>query len=100
MIVVPNEPVLYKVLAGWYGGYTGGDSWQINSGIVEIIEEELYYDVVGESGSVYRCPKHSEKLSGYTQGIFSHYQQTLLKQGVEMNIVKISSILHQFRKVK
>ena len=97
-ITVPDEPLLYKVLAGWYGGYAGADAWQINSGIVEIIEEELYYDIVGESGSVYRCPKHSEKLSGYTQGIFSHYRQTLEKQGIEMDIVKIYSILYQFRK--
>ena len=28
-----TEQVLYKVLAGWGGGYLDGDSWRMNSGI-------------------------------------------------------------------
>jgi len=49
----------YRVLAGWSGGYTTGDGWQMNSGITRIEQDEDYYNVHGSSGSVYRCHKDS-----------------------------------------
>ena len=33
----------YRVLAGTSGGYTTGDSWRMNSGIVEVNESNDYY---------------------------------------------------------
>lgn len=53
---------IYKILAGWSGGYIHGDSWRINSGIVEIEEDEDFYYFKGYSNSVYRCWKDSECL--------------------------------------
>lgn len=51
----------YKVCGGWSGGYLGSDSWRVNSGIVDVQEnEEGYWDFVGSSGAVYRCWKESE----------------------------------------
>ena len=29
---------IYKVLAGWSGGYLDGDSWRMNSGISKVTE--------------------------------------------------------------
>jgi len=54
----------YKILCGWSGGYLDGDSWKMNSGIKDIITTEHYYDFIGESGSVYRCHKGGERISG------------------------------------
>ena len=52
----------YRVLAGWSGGYTTGDSWRMNSGITGVNETEEYYYFSGSSGSEYRCSKGSYML--------------------------------------
>lgn len=47
----------YRVLAGWSGGYTTGDSWRLNSGITKVEEDGWYYYFHGSTGSVYECFK-------------------------------------------
>ena len=39
-IRVFNDEYIYKVLGGWSGGYPGGGSWQLNSGIVKVEESD------------------------------------------------------------
>jgi len=73
----PNEEPIRKVLAGWYGGFTQGDSWRINSGITEVIEHDDRYEFVGSTGSVYRCYKHAYGMSSLMAGIFEHYSNKL-----------------------
>jgi hypothetical protein len=58
-----NEPVR-KVLAGWYGGYGGSDSWKLSSGITEIKETDDYFDFHNVSRSIYRCHKSAYGMSG------------------------------------
>ena len=52
----------YKVLAGWSGGYLDGDSWQLNSGITDVEQDNNHYYFYGESGSCYKCHKDSYGL--------------------------------------
>lgn len=61
----------YRVLAGWSGGYLGSDSWQMNSGITEVKEDDDYYEFHGRSGSVYRCHKNSYGLRMNNAGIYN-----------------------------
>ena len=51
-----------RVLAGWSGGYTQGDSWRLNSGITKCEETEDTFEFYGSSGSVYSCNKDSYRL--------------------------------------
>lgn len=51
------EDTFYKVLAGWSGGYATGDSWQLNSGITRVEEDDNYFYFYGASGSCYQCNK-------------------------------------------
>lgn len=79
-----------KVLASWYGGYAGSDSWRMNSGIEKVIDQGDYYDVVGSSGSVYKCYKGAEGMSGYTSDVFETYKRQLEENGMgTMEIVAI-----------
>jgi hypothetical protein len=51
------ENPLYKVVAGWNGGYLHGNSWRVNSGITSVEEWEDYFVFHGASGSNYTCHK-------------------------------------------
>lgn len=62
-----------RVLAGWYGGYLGSDSWQLSSGIVREVDTEKYTDYHNHSGSIYRCYKGSRRMSALTQSIFNRF---------------------------
>ena len=60
------EYTIHKVLAGFYGGYTQGDSWKLNSGITKVEQDGDFYLFYGSSGSVYRCHKNNYRTSGIT----------------------------------
>jgi len=65
----------YRVLAGWSGGYINGDSWRMNSGIVEVNETDDYYYFKGSSGSEYKCNKESYRLKMNNARIWSQLQE-------------------------
>lgn len=67
-----DEPV-YKVFAGWYGGYCGTDSWQLNSGIVKVVDLGDTYEFHGTSGSVYTCHKGFQSMSGYMLNVYGNW---------------------------
>lgn len=67
--IVAGQDTLYKVLAGWYGGYAGSDSWKLNSGITHVERDGDYYMFYGYSGSVYRCHKDIYRMSSLTAGV-------------------------------
>ena len=69
-----NKPV-YKILAGWSGGYLHGDSWKLNSGCTKVEQDGDYYLFHGSSGSVYRVHKNSYRMSGYTAQIYASFKK-------------------------
>ena len=76
----------WKVLGSWYGGYGGGDSWQLSSGIVETKETDNGFEFTNESGSVYVCYNNSYGMSGYTSGIYSYWQKQIEEEGNTMSL--------------
>lgn len=68
-----KEEVVYKVLGGWSGNYTQGDSWRLNSGIKKA-EYDIAKDVwkfYGSSGSVYVCQPDQYKLGLSTYPVWN-----------------------------
>lgn len=78
-----------KVLGSWYGGYLGSDSWRMNSGIEQVTDQGDYYDVVGYSGSVYKCIKGKEGMSAYTRGVFENFKREAEAEGATIEIVEL-----------
>jgi hypothetical protein len=76
-----DEDAVRKVFAGWYGGYTGSDSWKLSSMINKVTETETHYEFLCESGSTYKCNKHSRKMSGYMCNIYSGWIAAAEKDG-------------------
>lgn len=64
----------YRVLGSWYGGFTGSDSWRLNSGIVKcVINEDGRYDFYGSSGSAYVCGTENYGMNSYTKSVIRQY---------------------------
>lgn len=76
--------LVYKVLAGWSGGYLDGDSWRLNSGITDIEYDDDFVLFHGASGSVYECHKDSYRLS---MAIADVYEQLRLIEDVSVEIM-------------
>lgn len=74
----------WRIFATWGGGYTYGESWRLNSGVMEVKDEGDCFDFVGFSGSVYRCSKTGYGITAYGMGI--------LKQLIENSGGKLDPI--------
>jgi hypothetical protein len=65
----------YRLLMGWSGGYTQGDSWRMNSGITRVEEIDSRYEFYGSSGSSYSCGKNSYGLRMNNSYIWTQLQE-------------------------
>jgi hypothetical protein len=77
----------YRVFACWYGGYTSGDSWKMNSGITKVTEDEDFYHFEGFSGSVYVCHKECYGSNMYGRGVLTTMMENYAKDGVFIELL-------------
>lgn len=85
-INAPNE-VIYKVFASWSGGYSGSDSWKLNSGIVRATLVDQRWEFDGSSGSVYSCHKDSYGTNSYGGRVLSNLINKAQAQEIEITIM-------------
>ena len=57
LIKVNGTDPHYRIFGVWYGTYSRGESWRMNSGIVGVEETETDYIFTGYTGSEYTCGK-------------------------------------------
>ena len=81
--------VIRKILAGWYGGYAGSDSWKLSSGICTFEDKGDFYESLQESGSTYGLYKASEGFTGLTAGLSKHWGLQLEEQGCRIQQVSV-----------
>jgi hypothetical protein len=79
-----------KMLGSWYGGFARSDEWRMNSGIEEVIDQGDYYDIVGYSGSIYKCYKNCVGWSAYTNRVYNNLKKEL--EDSNMGTMEIVSI--------
>jgi hypothetical protein len=70
-----EDTKIFKVLAGWSGGYLDGDSWQLNSGIAKVEKDGDYFLFHGYSGSIYKCHKEAETLRMNNVGTWNQMKE-------------------------
>ena len=76
ILKIQNEDeTLYKVLAGWSGGYLNGNTWRMNSGITRVEEKPKHWEFYGSSGSVYKCYRGSYRLTMATSGVYNELEK-------------------------
>ena len=71
-----SDGTFYKVLGSWYGGYTYGQSWRLNSGIQRVVKASkdtfLFY---GFSGSCYECRIDNYGMHLESSGVVNQMQK-------------------------
>lgn len=61
------------MFGSWSGSYIHGDSWQMNSGVVDVKENGDGYDVIGSSGSIYYCHSLRYGVNSYGHGVLNDF---------------------------
>lgn len=89
--IVTSKERLYKVFACWYGGYTGSDSWQMNSGITQANLVDDHWEFKGYSGSVYSCHKDAYGTNGYGGHVLQGFIDKMPAQGATMEVMPEST---------
>lgn len=92
-----NNNTIYKILAGWYGGYCGSDSWKLNSGITAVRENKHSYCFYGSSGSIYVGHESNERLSGVTSSIISQLEEKCkVSPDYKVELIKYADFIKEF----
>lgn len=86
--IISEGQTTYKILAGWSGGYTQGQSWKLNSGCTEVKEDGDYLMFSGYSGSVYRCHKDSYGMNMISSQIYNSLSEDVQRSdGVSIEVM-------------
>jgi hypothetical protein len=85
--IVTSKQHLYKVFASWYGGYSGSDSWKMNSGITRATLVKDCWEFDGSSGSVYRCHRDAYGTNGYGGHVLSNLISQGQNQGIQIEVM-------------
>ena len=93
--IIKGDTTVYKVLAGWLGGYLSGRSWRLNSGIKTVVEKPDYYVFHGYSGSMYKCYKKLEGLDWYTDDILNGLVKGGKKEGIKTTPIPVEEALKE-----
>lgn len=91
IVKITGDDPHYRVLAGWSGGYTTGDSWRMNSGITDVEEDDYWFRFRGVTGSWYRCPKEGYGLSMSIAYVWTSLQK---KHGDKVELMPESTDWH------
>ncbi len=86
----------YRFLAGWYGGFTSGDSWKLSSGLVEdklTIDKQGCFVSPQSSGSCYVVHPGAYGMSM----LMSSIANSFLKEAEESGGALTFEILEQER---
>ena len=75
-----EETQRYAILAGWYGGFTGSNSWKRSSPIVKWKVDGDDLVAYTESGSKYILHKEAIGVTMMTQSLISEAGLTVLSE--------------------
>lgn len=87
----PKE-TLRKVFAGWYGGFAGANSWQLNSGITKTRKDDECFEFDGYSGSIYRCHPNNYHMSSLMISILGKWIKQAEQSNVEIKVLELKDI--------
>lgn len=79
-IASPEHGTVYKILASWYGGFAGSDSWKLSSGTTKVSRTAQHLCFDQFTGSRYDCGFHNYGTSMYTAGVYSSWKKDMIQK--------------------
>ena len=76
-----REGLVRKVFAGWLGGLDTVDSWKLSSETIMVNDRGDHYEFHQYTGSMYKCYKNCNYMSGYMMRILSSWQADAARAG-------------------
>ena len=81
-----------KILSSWFGGYLGGDSWNLSSPIINFDTKDSYYEIKTES-SIYVCHKNNYGMSSYTSSVYERILESAKSKNISLTIIKETELI-------
>jgi hypothetical protein len=83
---------VFRILASWYGGFAGVDSWKLGSSIEHVVKHEDFFEFKNSSGSTYFCQNASYRMSMLARSIYNTLCADAAKFNGSIRILEISEI--------
>lgn len=93
-----GEKTFHKILGGWSGGYLDGDSWRLSSGLEKVEEDGDFYLMHNHSGSVYKCHKSMNSMTGLMGSMYSSFKKEAEEANFKLDVVTIEEYLNESKK--
>jgi hypothetical protein len=95
-IVSPKHGTIYKVLAGWYGGFARGDSWKLSSGTEDVQVQDDLIRLPQYSGSVYLLHEGCEHMSSLMHGVYNSFVEDIEGTENSIELITLDELKHAF----
>jgi len=89
----PKTGITYKVLASWYGGYAGSDSWKLSSGTKAMIVHDDHLEFPQHSGSTYCGSIHNYGMSYYTESVLAGFMNQVKNTDASIVVLEYDEIV-------
>lgn len=88
---------VYKVFAGWYGGYLGSDSWKLSSGIesIQISEDGSVLTMPQSSGSTYIVGMRTD-VTMLMGAVFEGFEKQAAENNFTIKMLTVEELLEVF----
>lgn len=91
-----GDDTYYKLLAGWYGGYTGSDEWRLNSGITSYEISDTMVVFKGYSDSTYHVKQRGEGMTSLMSSIYNDINKKSADADVKFMTIPFDQFAKEF----
>lgn len=93
-----DDQSIIKLFSVWVGGYSGTDSWRLNSGVKDIEICPNHVRVYGYSGSCYCIHKVQVSMSGYGSRVLSGLVEQAATVGATIEYITLEQAYKEINK--
>jgi hypothetical protein len=98
IVKIENKDTYYKLLAGWYGGYTTSDEWRLNSGITSYEISDTMVVFKGYSDSTYHVSQRSEGMTSLMSSIYNNIHKKSADADVKFTTIPFDQFVKEFNR--